>query len=370
VNACVLPAPLGGGNLEVAGLSVAERTRRALAHAGFTIVAPGAAARGRTLFVAADAALDPEAARALRDAAGEGLGAIGASSPLEAPAALAVGEAVEGGDALRDATELGALAARLQSEGRLALADLDGAVCERVGSSPSARALERRMLDSLARTTDGFFARHFDRRLSSRLSPHFVRRGVSPNAITLLATIVGLVGAGCLATQAQTLQVIGALLFIASTILDGCDGEVARLSFRSSDFGRRLDLVGDNLVNGAVFAAIAFGAMRSGAAATSNALVVVMLVGFALATVAGYVFARWAERTGRGGDFRALYERLASRDFAYFVLLLAVLDRLHAFLWFASLGTYAFVAVLAIVRVRAGRGPGPPAAPAGEEQWA
>jgi phosphatidylglycerophosphate synthase len=204
----------------------------------------------------------------------------------------------------------------------------------------------------------------------SRLSPALVRRGITPNAITLAATAVGLIGAGLLATQSRWLHILGASLFIASTILDGCDGEVARLSFTSSDFGRRLDLVGDNVVNAAVFIAIGWSALHSDGGSTMSTLVWLTLGGFALATAAGCAFSRWIDRSGRKAEFNDLYESLASRDFAYFVLLLAALDRLRWFIGFAAVGSYAFVIVLAVIRLRAGRGPAPPAPPVGERQWA
>lgn len=370
MKACIVPAREAGGVLEVAGLAVAERTRRSLVRAGFTLVAPGDAGDDPVLLVAGDAAVDPDTARALGEATTAGAGAVVEDDPLEAPAAIALPAGTGLGAAIEEAADLAGVAVELRARHLLRVVTAADAVCERVGSPDAARRLEKRMLDAMVRPSDGFFARHFDRRLSSRLSPFFVRSGISPNAITVAATLVGLGAAALLATQAHGLHVLGALLFIGSTVLDGCDGEVARLSFTSSEFGRRLDLAGDNVVNAAVFLAIGWGALRAEDGGVSTTLVLVTLAGFALATVSGYTFARWVDRTGRSGDFSALYERLASRDFAYFVLLLALLDRLHGFVWFAAIGSYTFVAILAAIRIRAGRGPRPPAAPAGEEQWA
>jgi len=239
-----------------------------------------------------------------------------------------------------------------------------------VRTPADAARVERELLAGLRRKSDGFFARHFDRRISSRLSPRFVRRGITPNAITALATLVGLAGAACLAAPSRGLHVAGALLFVASTILDGCDGEVARLSFTSSEFGRKLDLIGDNVVNAAVFLAIAWSSWQSHGGPGMRALVSFTLGGFALATLAGFVFSRWLGRSGRDEELHDLYESLASRDFAYFVLLLALCGRLHWFVGFAAVGSYAFVVFLAGVWLRARRGPTPPAPPVVEGQWA
>ena len=51
----------------------------------------------------------------------------------------------------------------------------------------------------------------------------------------------------------------GSLLFLTHSILDGCDGELARLKFQESPAGARLDFWGDNLVHVAVFGCMAVG---------------------------------------------------------------------------------------------------------------
>ena len=355
----MLAAEGDGAAADVAGLAVAERTRRALARTGFTLDA-GEAQSGPILLVAGDAAIDPRALEALGAAQAAGGGVMAADNSIDAPAALVVPAADAAAAGAAKADELGAVAARLRSQGRLLLAPTAGALCQRVRSTADARRIERAMLAALAQPTDGLFARYFDRKISSRLSPRLVRLGVRPNTITLLATLVGLAGAAALALPSHALQVAGALLFVLSTILDGCDGEVARLSLTSSEFGRRLDLLGDNVVNAAVFVAIGWSSLDADAGHVTARLVWITLGGFALATIAGVSFSRWIERSGRKAEFHDRYESLASRDFAYVVLLLAVLGRLHWFVWLAAIGSYAFVALLVAIRVRAAREPAPP----------
>ena len=47
------------------------------------------------------------------------------------------------------------------------------------------------------------------------------------------------IGAFFLAQPSQVWQVLGSLLFLLSTIMDGCDGEIARLTFQESEFGAK-----------------------------------------------------------------------------------------------------------------------------------
>ena len=54
-------------------------------------------------------------------------------------------------------------------------------------------------------------------------------------------------------------HLIGALLFLLCIIVDGVDGEVARLKLQETRFGHLLDVVTDNFVHLAIFARIALG---------------------------------------------------------------------------------------------------------------
>jgi phosphatidylglycerophosphate synthase len=58
-------------------------------------------------------------------------------------------------------------------------------------------------------------------------------------------------------------QSIGGALFLLHSILDGCDGELARLRFQESRRGGLLDFWGDNLVHVTVFGAMGIGLART-----------------------------------------------------------------------------------------------------------
>jgi phosphatidylglycerophosphate synthase len=72
---------------------------------------------------------------------------------------------------------------------------------------------------------------------------------VSPNAITLLALIIGLTAAVLAAKQDYA---IALALWLASRILDGLDGLLARLTHQQTDFGGYLDIMADFVVYGAL----------------------------------------------------------------------------------------------------------------------
>jgi phosphatidylglycerophosphate synthase len=89
------------------------------------------------------------------------------------------------------------------------------------------------------------------------LRPLACRLGrVSPNAITVLAMVVGLAAAGAAAQQWYGLALA---LWLANRVLDGLDGMVARAYARQSDFGGYLDIVLDFVVYAAVPIGLYFG---------------------------------------------------------------------------------------------------------------
>jgi CDP-alcohol phosphatidyltransferase-like enzyme len=81
-------------------------------------------------------------------------------------------------------------------------------------------------------------------RLVRLVAPH---RWITPNVLTVIATVIGLGAAGCFAMQTRWWLVAGALLFHVSFIVDCMDGKIARLNGTGSLFGAWFDFVFDRL---------------------------------------------------------------------------------------------------------------------------
>ncbi len=122
---------------------------------------------------------------------------------------------------------------------------------------------EKWMLARLVKDTEGFMSRHVERRISLALSRRLSKTRVTPNAMTLVSVGVGLAGAALFLSPSPWAPLAGALLVLTHSILDGCDGELARLKFQESRFGGVLDFWGDNVVHCAVFSAIAIAWARA-----------------------------------------------------------------------------------------------------------
>jgi phosphatidylglycerophosphate synthase len=135
----------------------------------------------------------------------------------------------------------------------------------RATDRPSAGAATAGLFRSLNKSVDGVISRLVNRPVSLLVSRLLVRTGVTPNQLTIAILLPGLaaaVAAG-LGEPWWMLLLAGALLQLQS-ILDGCDGEIARLTYRFSTRGQWLDTIGDDLVNYCFFLALAVGQARLG----------------------------------------------------------------------------------------------------------
>jgi len=158
---------------------------------------------------------------------------------------------------------------------------------------------------------------------------------------------MGLSGAPFFLSVDPLLQVVGSLLFLTHSILDGCDGELARLKFLESRAGARLDFWGDNLVHVAVFTCMAVGWSLAIDARWPLILGVLAVAGTALSAVLVSQQSGAASASGT-----RLAEAVANRDFIYLVILLACFGKAHWFLIPVVLGTPIF---MMLVRWGAGR---------------
>jgi CDP-L-myo-inositol myo-inositolphosphotransferase len=154
--------------------------------------------------------------------------------------------------------------------------DLSGSAWIDVDCSPDlGRALEV-VMATVGSGGEGFVSRHINRKLSAPVTRLLLPTPVTADQMSGIAFLTAAGGAAALLGNRWRL---GSALVQLSSILDGCDGELARARLESSPRGAVLDATLDRWADGLVIAGMAIGARserahRAGYPALTGALLV------------------------------------------------------------------------------------------------
>lgn len=123
------------------------------------------------------------------------------------------------------------------------------------------RRAARRLRRSLTKQEDGPVSRHVNRPVSTRMSMALAHLPIHPDVVSLAALLLGVLAAWLLASGRG---IVGGILVQIASILDGVDGEIARLQMRAGPGGALLDGVLDRLADAAIVAGLALWALDTG----------------------------------------------------------------------------------------------------------
>src|SRR5206468_9954547 len=115
----------------------------------------------------------------------------------------------------------------------------------------------------MSKPQDGFVSRFLNRPISRRITPFLLKFPVHPNAWTVSIFALPLIASLFLLRGDYISFVIGAAIFQVFSILDGCDGEIARAKNLESKLGERLDYFCDFIASLLYVLALGFGLRRS-----------------------------------------------------------------------------------------------------------
>lgn len=181
----------------------------------------------------------------------------------------------------------------------------------------------------------------YDARLAAWLVTPLIDTAVTPNHLTFVRFVVGSAGAVMFALGDHPLA--AALLVILSNFLDHTDGELARMSGKTSRFGHYFDLASDALVTVGMFVGIGIGLIDTLGARAA------WMGGAAGLAVAGIFHLRniIETRHGKVATKQPRFAGFEAEDVLYLVPVVTLLGGLQAFLQAAAIGApLAFVIVL------------------------
>lgn len=232
-------------------------------------------------------------------------------------------------------------------------------------SETALREADRNLYRGLASISDGYVDRVLNRHISGWFTRRIINLPITPNAVTWFHFTIGMLGAGLMWQGSYWYGVLGVLLFQLSAALDCSDGEVARLKFQYSKFGSWLDVAADNVVNIAVFIAVAKSVYLRHGLGLGLTLGALMVSGVLMCIVVVLTMAKLQERrrpgeastlavtnrlssSDQGRSARqttmveAVINEATSRDFSVLVVACTLLGRLDWFGWLAGIGSHVF----------------------------
>jgi len=204
------------------------------------------------------------------------------------------------------------------------------------------RAAEWALIRGMNKSFEGPIDALINWRFSMRITRVLAARSLAltPNHVTIAAIVVGLCAAAAAARGAFAL---GGVLMQINSILDSCDGELARLRFQYSKLGQWLDNIADDIVDNAFPIAIGYALggvwlpLALAAAGARIACAIGIYVSTYRRTRSGDVFAFrwWFERDKQTADEvfdprspLTWLRALGRRDTFVFIWMLACVGRL------------------------------------------
>lgn len=140
-----------------------------------------------------------------------------------------------------------------------------------------------------AKSNDGPVSRYINRPLSVRISRRLVNHRITPNQISLFSFLCSVLAAGLFACDGYLALLLGGIIAQFASVVDGCDGEVARLTYQSSPYGGWFDAVLDRYAD----AFLLFGLMWHVYTDRTDGLI--LLIGF-LAIIGSFMLSYTADK--------------------------------------------------------------------------
>jgi phosphatidylglycerophosphate synthase len=198
--------------------------------------------------------------------------------------------------------------------------------------------------------------RPWDARLGRRLVTPLKDSWVTPNHLTTVRLIVGVAGAAAFTPGTWGWTNLAALLVIVSNFLDHTDGELARISGKTSRIGHLYDLASDAVVTILLFCCIGIGVAAGGVRTMPFGLPAALMGTVAGAAVAliFYLRMRIEAMLGKAGTKQSSLAGFETEDVLYLLPLVTLFSGLTPFLTAAVVGAplFALLVIADFIRVQ------------------
>jgi len=148
----------------------------------------------------------------------------------------------------------------LVKEKKLRAFDIHGSFWADCDTYNDLKFAEKKLIKNLTKPQDGIVSKNFNRKVSGLITKFFlVKTPITPNIITIFIFILTIPTFFLLAKGSYPWVLYGGLLIQFLSILDGCDGEIARLKFIKTKWGGFFDTIIDRYVDIIIISGMIYG---------------------------------------------------------------------------------------------------------------
>lgn len=129
-----------------------------------------------------------------------------------------------------------------------------------VDSKETKKRLDFELFEEMRKPTNGLVSRSINMVMAIFLTRNlWIPLRFTPNMVTWCSIIVGVLSGFVAFSGSRLAIILGTLCAQIASVIDDCDGKVARLTYKTSDFGQWLDTVGDSFVNTSLTIGLGYG---------------------------------------------------------------------------------------------------------------
>jgi len=197
-------------------------------------------------------------------------------------------------------------------------------------------------MEKLVKSTDGFVSKYINRRISIRITKAIVKYRIplTPNQVSIISFVLGLISA---LLYILGMPIPAAIMVQVSSIIDGVDGELARLLGLTSRVGAFFDAMLDRFVDIAIIASLTYYIYVS-SNINAELLIIISLLALSGDLLVSYIHARGEASLGIHPSKIGVIPNFSSRDVRLFIIFVGSLIGLYIeTLMVVAILSYAYV---------------------------
>jgi len=147
---------------------------------------------------------------------------------------------------------------QLVHRGKVATHDIGEYHWQDIDTENDLHEANKKLMSSLRKEGDGLISKHLNRHLSLPITKKIVNYGISPDQITIASFLLSLLAGLLFGLGTAITLVLAGVVSQLSSVMDGVDGEIARLKFASTRYGSYFDSILDRYGDTAIIIGMAY----------------------------------------------------------------------------------------------------------------